>query len=786
MFVYDDSSFAVEQQTAQFPDLSYRTIDPLFTQSDPQGNQLTALIGYEAENKVYEGTTERYFEFISDSVVPYLGTFTRSDTDGTFPSRARIRVPVTTTEATQGVADGVADIRARGPGIIEYSLNGTDWQDSSVFSALPAGDYTAHARTKREGEKSDTVTFEIAEKREYGVLYTLGSCYVGGDYVGIIDRNGKRIRVEILEQSYTGRSYEVVGSSDPIILKIEPLEDRGGFIHPTTLSISLLSEYERYFMRLFTPDEFRYQVRVYVDDLLFWCGYVLADLYSESFENAKYFVNIECSDGSGLLEYVTLAEGHGRGPEGIFSVLEIVEKANQFIGLPISIAENADFDLSQFYIEASEIGGSPTLKDAVEAALTWQGAKLMQWGGFQNVVSVDKFREWPMPLELCSEFLQIRGTGQLEMQPAFRTVSVQSEMEVSENLMPYTWTRQEDYFFVPNQFRLKNWSTEGYYVRTPRDPEKRGDGIEIDLKFEAVSGAPNIPTSEFLESSTFPLYVSENALCEIVYEFRLGNEDWDGSGTVGIQFINIGDDGVVRFLNATPQVYNYAIAAEFIEAVSYIDWQDVTGGEFITKTVRVFFRPEHNGHYYFILYAPSVGTFSVPIFLRELILREVAYDPEPVVSVKNSDRFNADKVIKSSFGRSRYGFTTRVIRESTGKPVSEFLSNGQTYERPSEIMLGKANVNYSKTTELIRVTVIDTGTGNFLSPLVAYSIARAWGRIFYIIEASFSLKNCVHSLSLLELYTDVIDPYLDNAILEEDLDPMLTETGIYLSREATS
>ncbi|MDH5524534.1 MAG: hypothetical protein OEY01_11160 [Desulfobulbaceae bacterium] len=139
-------------------------------------------------------------------------------------------------------------------------------------------------------------------------------------------------RVDILEEGYTGAvTRKSIGGN-----KLRFNKNTGAVQH-TSLTISIQSDSNFEYIGFFQYDNRRYPVRLYKNDVLIWSAYLVAESYSEPYQNPPYDVEIVATDGLGLLEDYTFSNG------GMQSRLEAIIHCISNLGLELEYAIAVDF-----------------------------------------------------------------------------------------------------------------------------------------------------------------------------------------------------------------------------------------------------------------------------------------------------------------------------------------------------------------------------------------------------------------------------------------------------------
>ena len=194
-------------------------------------------------------------------------------------------------------------------GIIEYSLNNTDWQYSNQFTGLDAGDYIVYTRDN-EGCKKQT-SINLPDRRTYGQRY---------EYE-FTDRLEQTVTVKIYEKDYSG-SVSIVNEASVVPIYID-WNSQGNtpetVIKSKRAIFEPLSEISFEWLDITTGSKFDYKVEIEIDGTLDFQGYLMPNLYEERYINAPYFSRLEFTDGLVYLKDIDFPE-----MEGNLSLLEVL------------------------------------------------------------------------------------------------------------------------------------------------------------------------------------------------------------------------------------------------------------------------------------------------------------------------------------------------------------------------------------------------------------------------------------------------------------------------------
>lgn len=145
--------------------------------------------------------------------------------------------------------------------------------------------------------------------------------------------DGKSYECEILEDGYTGSSTEIRCGTEPFIVEypgfeiFEPVRGSGA-------KLNLLSEIDRQFIGLYTPDMFKYQVILKKNGGTYWCGYLDTEIYREPFQYIdNYIVSFTASDGLAMLDRIYYLDSDGDNYTGIATQWEMITNCLSKLGL---------------------------------------------------------------------------------------------------------------------------------------------------------------------------------------------------------------------------------------------------------------------------------------------------------------------------------------------------------------------------------------------------------------------------------------------------------------------
>lgn len=207
-------------------------------------------------------------------------------------------------------------------------------------------------------------------------------------------------RVEIAERDYEGASEEMsFAGHDPLRITWESRGDE--FFVPikaSEASITILCEENFKYISLFTSDPRKYRVSIFRNTVLYWRGFVVADLYSESFAAPPYEVTIKAVDGFKLLSNIAFLAPDQTRWSGTMSLWQIISECLSLLELDISISDWMDLyaegtnenesPLRQVYIDMERfyyVYEEPSYRDALELCLRPFAGQIFQSGGSLHI-----------------------------------------------------------------------------------------------------------------------------------------------------------------------------------------------------------------------------------------------------------------------------------------------------------------------------------------------------------------------------------------------------------------
>ena len=137
--------------------------------------------------------------------------------------------------------------------------------------------------------------------------------------------SGSVHEIKILESGYTG-VVELRSLGNAPILKM----DDNDAVHGTSLEVNIETKFEGDLKEFYTVDSKKFRVEVWREDVLFWVGYVLPELYSEPYISAPCDISVTASDGLGILKNIDFELS------GEYSIFEIISYCCSQTGLQLN------------------------------------------------------------------------------------------------------------------------------------------------------------------------------------------------------------------------------------------------------------------------------------------------------------------------------------------------------------------------------------------------------------------------------------------------------------------
>lgn len=307
--------------------------------------------------------------------------------------------PDVTSPSTEGAADGEITITATSSNAIEYKLNSDFFygqgQSSGTFTGLTVGNYRIYVRDSKNCAAN--VYVELKFIGDYGAKYRL-------EYY---DFTGAQTTLDICERSYAGAVSDYCGSDNPVEIQMRGEGESNKFLPliPVQINLGIISETEQQYIDLYTNDPDKYRIKYYKDGNLKLVNKLLPFVYSEDYGAAPYQINVSGYDGLADLSNIYLVQDDGLRMYGEIKLIKLIALCLKYtrLGLDIRVACNmyalgmnsASYDdpLDQAYcdVEAFYLAEqNTTVGFVLESILKPFGARLVQWGGYWNIVRVEE------------------------------------------------------------------------------------------------------------------------------------------------------------------------------------------------------------------------------------------------------------------------------------------------------------------------------------------------------------------------------------------------------------
>lgn len=278
----------------------------------------STISGQKSFYKYCDGTTR--IDFYYQETFPYYSIDRIPDGCSINVCDVNIVTPIRfNQESTVGAGDGVVWIKAVSQdGGIEYSLNGIDYQLSTKFTGLTAGNYKLYARLIDDVSCFDTVEFELRQPNVYGTRYT---------YTFNNDK-GHSCVLTISERGYSGAVSVINWATNTPIIHQFGKKGQGKFnpIYSSTLTFNPFSETDFEWEQFQNADDFTYRVLITINGVDNFEGYILSQLHQEPFIGTPYPSVLTATDGIVLLKQFDFAYKDGSPIVGRISLSTAIQE----------------------------------------------------------------------------------------------------------------------------------------------------------------------------------------------------------------------------------------------------------------------------------------------------------------------------------------------------------------------------------------------------------------------------------------------------------------------------
>lgn len=227
--------------------------------------------------------------------------------------------------------------------------------------------------------------------------------------MSFVSERGNDYRVVILQQNYTGEAVQKKIGVAPVL----SIESGDGRIQGSSLAFSIQSDTEGELRGLYTTNNKEFKALLYRNEVLYWQGYLLPELYSENYIHPPYDVAVTATDQLATLKDVAYA-----GEDAQTSLLDIIKNilSHTQINLQCKVHMNLNDSngisvLRGSYISAATYNGQ-SCYDALNAVLLSCNCCIMQMG---NQWLITSFTDYSNSYDLeGSEVLEAHATiGQM-------------------------------------------------------------------------------------------------------------------------------------------------------------------------------------------------------------------------------------------------------------------------------------------------------------------------------------------------------------------------------------
>lgn len=201
----------------------------------------------------------------------------------------------------------------------------------------------------------------------YGLKYTLS----------FLSDRGNDYRIEILAKDYQGAPIAKKMGVAPVL----NIAQGDGCIQGTSLTFAVQADVDGELQEFYTTDNKQFQVLLYRNGAIMWQGYLLPELYSETYVAPPYDVSLTATDQLATLKDIE----YSREDEQVLlqTVLEYLLSHTQ-LSLPLSYHMQLSMSLGRpmlenVYINQSAYNGS-NCYDVLNAILLSMNCRIMQLG----------------------------------------------------------------------------------------------------------------------------------------------------------------------------------------------------------------------------------------------------------------------------------------------------------------------------------------------------------------------------------------------------------------------
>ena len=145
---------------------------------------------------------------------------------------------------------------------------------------------------------------------------------------------GDLYRCQISQKNFNGKEKQIFGS---INIDKSNAKDHLEPIRGTGLSLSLQASKELTLDDLYTEDEQEFTVKLYVNNKIYFVGYLKPDGVYQDFVKNEWFINLDCIDGLGALKNLSFVKENGLRFSGKMLVSDIIYNCLKRTGILLNI-----------------------------------------------------------------------------------------------------------------------------------------------------------------------------------------------------------------------------------------------------------------------------------------------------------------------------------------------------------------------------------------------------------------------------------------------------------------
>ena len=196
---------------------------------------------------------------------------------------------------------------------------------------------------------------------------------------------GNSYELHILQKGYEGSSIVKKLGAAPVLA----IEQGDGAIKGSSLAFAIQADVEGELRQLYTTDNKEFKVQLYRNNALYWQGYLLPELYSESYIDPPYDVTVTATDQLAVLKGIE----YNQGAESK-SLLDIITYILSNTGLNLAIRQHLNLTvlddkpvLSNAYVYTEAYYGQ-TCYDVLNGLLLSCNACIQQINGEWVILSL--------------------------------------------------------------------------------------------------------------------------------------------------------------------------------------------------------------------------------------------------------------------------------------------------------------------------------------------------------------------------------------------------------------